>query len=139
MLAARDQENLVHAHQTAAAGKPLNQTVRGLQPKTPGNRAPKTPFREALNDENKPLVFNGRKTALKGLGNINENLLQPGKKDGKLDKNTFVTPLGECSRQTSSPFADDVLQVLGHEPHWEPRLPMPKVKHFKLLVDRNRQ
>lgn len=77
MLAARDQENLVHAHNTTAAGKPLNQGVRALHPKTPGPA--KTPFRRALNDENKPLTLKGQKTGLK---------------DGpsKLDKNAFVTP-----------------------------------------------
>lgn len=77
MFAARDQENLVHSHQTTAAGKPLNQGIRALQPKTPGPT--KTPFRRALNDENKPLTNKGQKTGLK---------------DGpsKLDKNAFVTP-----------------------------------------------
>lgn len=77
MLAARDQENLVHAQQATAAGKPLNQGIRALHPKTPGPA--KTPFRRALNDENKPLTLKGQKTGLK---------------DGpsKLDKNAFVTP-----------------------------------------------
>lgn len=76
MLAARDQENLVNAHQTTAASKPLNQSVRALNPKTPSNF--KTPFR-ARNDENKPIEFKGQKTVLK---------------DGpsKLDKNAFQTP-----------------------------------------------
>ena len=75
MLALRDQENLVHAHQTTAAGKPLNQNIRGLQPKTPGNL--KTPFRPSRNDENRPLTLkNG---------------------PSKLDKNAFVTPLGEMA------------------------------------------
>jgi hypothetical protein len=77
MLAARDQENFVHAQQTTAAGKPLNQGIRALHPKTPGPT--KTPFRRALNDENKPLTLKGQKTVLK---------------DGpsKLDKNAFITP-----------------------------------------------
>lgn len=96
MLAFRDQENLVHAHQTTAAGKPLNQPVRGLQPKTPSHRAPKTPFKVALNDENRPLGFNGQKKALKGLGGGNEQGLQTSKNDGNLDKNAFITPLCEC-------------------------------------------
>lgn len=53
MFAARaDQENAVHAHQQAAAAKPLNQGIKGLAAKTPGNRAPKTPFKIPLNDEN---------------------------------------------------------------------------------------
>jgi hypothetical protein len=77
MLAARDQENLVHAHQSTAAGKPLNQGVRGLQPKTPGNNS-KTPFRPARNDENRNLTVKGPK---------------PG-----LDKNAFVTPAGARTR-----------------------------------------
>jgi hypothetical protein len=85
MLAARDQENLVHAHQTTAASKPLNQGIRGLQPKTPGNV--KTPFRAAKNDENKPLGFNGQKTI--GQGN-----------NGKLDKMAFITPMGKAINRT---------------------------------------
>ena len=77
MLAARDQENLTHAHQQTAAGKPLNQGVRALHPKTPGNL--KTPFRTSKNDENKPLESKSQKTELRdGLS--------------KLDKNAFATP-----------------------------------------------
>lgn len=45
-----DQENLATSHQTIAANKPLNQSIRNLQPKTPGNHL-KTPFR-TRNDEN---------------------------------------------------------------------------------------
>ncbi|KAI1614628.1 hypothetical protein EDD36DRAFT_474499 [Exophiala viscosa] len=83
MLAARDQENLVHTRQTAAAGKPLNQNIRALQAKTPGNL--KTPFRASKNDENQPFAFKGQ---------------QKNGKDGpgKLDKNTFVTPLAPRNR-----------------------------------------
>jgi hypothetical protein len=77
MLATRDQENLVHAHQSAAAGKPLNQGVRGLQPKTPGNSL-KTPFRPAKNDENRNQTLKGAKTGV--------------------DKNAFVTPAGLRAR-----------------------------------------
>jgi hypothetical protein len=98
MLAFRDQENLTHVHQTTAAGKPLNQSVRGLQPKTPGNRAPKTSFKVALNDENQPLGFNGQKAGLKGVGKGNENTVQTTKKDGKSDKSAFVTPIGEYEK-----------------------------------------
>lgn len=98
MLAARDQENLVHAHQQAAAGKPLNQSIRQLQPKTPGNKAPKTPFRIPLNDENAAHPFPGQKTTLKNIGKDNENIIQTSKKDGKLDKNAFVTPMGPRTR-----------------------------------------
>lgn len=85
MLALRDQENLVHTHQTVAAAKPLNQDVKHLQPKTPGNRAPRTPFRVPLNDENNPLAFG--KKSIKANGNRNG--------DTKLGKDAFVTPLGK--------------------------------------------
>lgn len=93
MLAARDQENLVHSHQTVAASKPLNQSSRPLQAKTPGNKAPKTPFKIPLNDENNPLGFGAKKTVKAGNNQI-ENLLRQGK-DGNGQKSAFVTPLGE--------------------------------------------
>lgn len=51
-LAARDQENLVNAHSTAAASKPLSQGLKGLQPKTPGNKSIQTPHRARFADEN---------------------------------------------------------------------------------------
>ncbi|RAL15637.1 uncharacterized protein BO97DRAFT_468513 [Aspergillus homomorphus CBS 101889] len=82
MLALRDQENLVHNHQTVAASKPLNQGVRHLQPKTPGARAPKTPFKVPLNNENDPLAF-GKRT-VKGAG-----------KQKELAKDAFITPLAD--------------------------------------------
>jgi len=85
MLAVRDQENLVHGHQQVAASKPLNQGVRGLQPKTPGNKHPKTPLKIPLNDENAPTGF--------GKGKGLENLVT-GKKNATFDKNAFVTPMG---------------------------------------------
>ncbi|KIX00146.1 uncharacterized protein Z518_10283 [Rhinocladiella mackenziei CBS 650.93] len=83
MLAARDQENLIHAQHTTAAAKPLSQNLRTLHSKTPGNF--KTPFRPARHDENRPLDFKGQKT----VG-----------KDGpsKLGKNTFVTPQASRNR-----------------------------------------
>ncbi|KAL4935714.1 hypothetical protein BDV06DRAFT_206447 [Aspergillus oleicola] len=90
MLALRDQENLVHAHQTVAASKPLNQSTRQLQPKTPGNRAPKTPFKVPLKDENGPLAF-GKKTVKTG-GKQNENA-RPSAKDA------FVTPMGDTRQR----------------------------------------
>ena len=98
MLAARDQENLVHGHQQAAASKPLNQGARQLQPKTPGNKAPKTPFNIPLNDENGPGAFGGGKTGLKGNGKGNENYTINGKQGGLGDKDAFKTPMGEPSR-----------------------------------------
>lgn len=79
MLAARNQENLVHAQQTAAASKPLNQGHRSLNPKTPGPA--KTPFGKSRNDENRPFGYNNFKTEGKGIGI-------------KGDGNAFVTPLG---------------------------------------------
>jgi hypothetical protein len=94
MLAARDQENLVYSHQTNAASKPLNQGTRGLQSKTPGQRAPKTPFKASVKDENKAILFGTQKTILKGLGKEDENCLQLQQKDGKIDSNAFVTPMG---------------------------------------------
>jgi hypothetical protein len=90
MLAARDQENLVHGHQQVAASKPLNQGTRGLQPKTPGNKYPKTPLKVPLNDENALTGFGGKTGKGKGL----ENLVIGGKK-ATFDKNAFVTPMGE--------------------------------------------
>lgn len=86
MFAARtDQENLAYDHQRAAAAKPLNQP---LGTKTPGNKAPKTPFRKQLNDEND--AFNTTfKTGKKG-----GTLFTKGKKAAELDKDAFVTPAG---------------------------------------------
>lgn len=89
MFAARiDQENLTYDHQRTAAAKPLNQPLGN---KTPGNKAPKTPFRKQLNDEND--AFNtGFKTGKKGGDG---NLFTKGKKAvDVLDKSAFVTPAG---------------------------------------------
>ncbi len=94
MLAARDQENLVHGHQQAAAGKPLNQGNRQLAPKTPGNRYPKTPLKVPLNDEN-GIGGQGGKFGLKTNGKGNENMINGGKKMGLTDKNALVTPMGK--------------------------------------------
>lgn len=92
MLAARDQENLVHAHQTVGASKPLNQGARQLAPKTPGNKVPKTPFKIPLNDENGGI--GGGKAVLKTNGKGNENMVTGMKKGGQGEKNAFVTPMG---------------------------------------------
>lgn len=91
MLAARDQENLVHGQQAAAASKPLNQGARQLAPKTPG-KAPKTPFRLPLNDENNA-GRQGGKGGIKTHGKGNENMTF-GAKGGLGEKNAFVTPMG---------------------------------------------
>ena len=92
MLAARDQENLVHGHQAAAASKPLNQGSKQLPPKTPGNRIPKTPFKIPLNDENGGL--GGGKGGLKANGKGDENMATGMKKGALGNKNAFVTPMG---------------------------------------------
>lgn len=91
MFVARDQENLVHARQQAAASKPLNQGVRQLQPKTPGNRPPKTPFKGAGNDENNLAPFGGGKQGLTVRRNQNGDGGKPG---GPVDKRPLATPLG---------------------------------------------
>jgi hypothetical protein len=96
MLAARDQENLVYSHQTNAASKPLHHGIRGLQPKTQGQRAPKTPFKALFNDENSATIFGGHKTGLKASGKGDENRVQPKKRDGKLESSAFVTPMGRA-------------------------------------------
>ena len=97
MLAARDQENLVHAHQAAGAAKPLNQGIRQLPPKTPGNKAPKTPFKLPLNDENGNEGFGAGRGGLKIVGKGNENAMA-GKKGGLGGQTGFVTPMAQKSR-----------------------------------------
>jgi len=87
MFVARDQENLVHGHQQLAASKPLNHGTKGLQPKTPGNKYPKTPLKVPLNDENAGGGFGGKGKAL-------ENFVLGGKK-ATFDKSAFVTPVGK--------------------------------------------
>ncbi|OAF98723.1 uncharacterized protein CC84DRAFT_1132158 [Paraphaeosphaeria sporulosa] len=89
MLAAKDQENFVHGLQTAAASKPLNAGLKGLAAKTPATRAPKTPFKLPLNDEN--AVARGGKSLLQTKGTAKEQ-------HGKLDSNAFVTPAGPRTR-----------------------------------------
>jgi hypothetical protein len=89
MLAHRDQENLAHGHQMAASSKPLNQGIKQLNPKTPGNKVPKTPFKLPLNDENN-----------NGFGTIKGGLKTGGKINGALGKKSvmgdnFVTPMGQ--------------------------------------------
>lgn len=93
MLAARDQENLVHARQTAGASKPLNQGIRQFPPKTPNAKVPKTPFKVPLNDEN---AIGGGKFTIKGNGKVDENQIA-GKKLGLGNSNAFVTPIGKIS------------------------------------------
>jgi hypothetical protein len=78
-LAAHDQENAIRNISIGPGGKPLNAGAKGLGAKTPGNKAPKTPFKIPLNDEN---VF---KQAGKSVLKTN----------GKGNDNAFVTPAGE--------------------------------------------
>ena len=89
MFAARaNNENAIYEQQTTAAAKPSNQAVKGLAPKTPANKAPKTPFKVPLNDENTTLLLG--KTGGKGK---QDGLFGEGK-SGKVDKSAFVTPAG---------------------------------------------
>lgn len=119
MLAARDQENLVHAHQPNAGGKQSDLGARALQPKTPGNIVPRTPFRTARNDENIPIAFNGQHTARKGPWKGNEKTQQTNKGVGTLDKNACVTPLGTISPAgVSSINADEMIQDHACVRHW---------------------
>jgi hypothetical protein len=91
MLAAHiDQENFVHGQQTAAAAKPLNQGAKGYAAKTPGRKAPKTPFKVPLNDEN--AVLGGGKSVLKTNGKAVDKVL--GTTKLALDKSAFITPAG---------------------------------------------
>jgi hypothetical protein len=92
ILAANDQENLAHSFQAAAAAKSLNAGLKGFNAKTPGNKAPKTPFKIPLNDEN---AFKGGKTGGKTNGKGDGNLFMTMKKGGNVDNNAFVTPAGE--------------------------------------------
>ena len=94
MLAARDQENLVHGYQAAAAAKPLNQGVRQGAPKTPGNKAPKTPFKVPLNDVN--ATFGVGKAGLKTVEKSNAGFAN--KKDGPSEGNAFITPMAPRNR-----------------------------------------
>lgn len=106
MLAAHiDQENMVHAHQTAAAAKDHATTSaasnnnamvgKTFGAKTPGTRAPKTPFKVPLNDENAP--FQAGKSVLRTNGkgtSVADRRLFTGKK-AVVESSAFVTPAGE--------------------------------------------
>jgi len=87
-ISVRDQENLTHTYQQAAAAKPLNQGIRGLAPKTPGNNGTRN-------------GLNGR-TGRGNRGQDDENMFLLGPKTGKTGKPSFVTPSGRfdaCARQ----------------------------------------
>jgi hypothetical protein len=92
ILAANDQENRVRAFQAGAAGKPVNNgSLKPFAAKTPGPRAPKTPFKVPLNDEN--ATFRTGKPGMKMIGKGNAI---------SLEKNAFVTPAGP--RTTRAPL-----------------------------------
>ena len=94
MSVALGQENLVHGHQQTAAAKPLNQGIRQLAPKTPGNKYPKTPLKIPLNDENEFGGLGGGKLGQRTNGKGNANTTVGAKKMTLADKNAFVTPMG---------------------------------------------
>ena len=90
LAAARDQENLTHAHQTVAAAKHLNQETKGV--KTPANKSHKTPFGVPVNDENAFLQTG--KSVLQTNGK-NLNFLAKNGKQGKEGGNDgYITPAG---------------------------------------------
>ncbi|KAF2015985.1 hypothetical protein BU24DRAFT_450604 [Aaosphaeria arxii CBS 175.79] len=135
-LAANDQENVVRNLQAGPAGKALNAGMKGFHSKTPGHKAPKTPFKVPLNDEN--ATFKAGKSILQTRGKGNENLLKTTSKGGKLDSNAFVTPAGPRNRaplgmkttnakgqafKTPAP-----LSASGKTQRISPRLHRPKVK-----------
>ncbi|KAI9850580.1 MAG: hypothetical protein M1838_005430 [Thelocarpon superellum] len=89
MLALRDQENLLHGHQTAAAAKPPSQPTKNGPTNPPSRKAPKTPFKLPLNDENAPAALGGR-----SVGKANGATVLGTKKGGMGDRGAFVTPMG---------------------------------------------
>ncbi|KAF2630682.1 hypothetical protein BU25DRAFT_488842 [Macroventuria anomochaeta] len=129
-LAAHDQENAVRNLQVGPGGKPLNAGAKSFGSKTPGNKAPKTPYKVPLNDEN--MFTKG------GKGDGKGNLLVTTKKGGKLDASAFVTPAGPRNRaplgakttnakgkafQTPAPLGSSAKTLKA-----SPRLRRPKVK-----------
>ncbi|KAK5133662.1 hypothetical protein LTR08_007516 [Meristemomyces frigidus] len=78
MFAARTHnENAIYNHQTAAAAKPLNQGVKGLAPKTPGQK------KGPLNDEN-----------AQALGKTGGGKAKGKDAGAKEERSAFVTPAG---------------------------------------------
>ena len=109
----------MHNLHAGAAGKSLNAGLKGFNAKTPGNKAPKTPFKRSLNDEN--TTFKAGKSVLKPNGKGNENLLMTSKKGGKFDDNAFVTPAGKYDggQLGSGCLLTYEKQGLVTAPHWE--------------------
>ena len=83
-LAAHDQENAVRSLQVGPGGKPLNAAPKSFGSKTPANKAPKTPFKLQLNDENN--FTRGGKQDGKG------GLFMTTQKGG--NASAFITPAG---------------------------------------------
>ncbi|KAH6866725.1 hypothetical protein BKA58DRAFT_364330 [Alternaria rosae] len=132
-LAANDQENAVRHLHAGAAGKSLNAGLKGFNAKTPGNKAPKTPFKIPLNDEN--AVGKAGKSVLQTKGKGNE--LFTTNKGGKIDQNAFVTPAGPRTRAPlgmkttnakSRPFGTPAPLSSAKTQKLSPRLRRPKVK-----------
>jgi hypothetical protein len=135
MFATRNNENAIYEQQTTTAAK--NQGVKGLAPKTPAaNKAPKTPFKLPLNDENAALP-----TGKTGKGK--DGGLFP--KAGKADASAFQTPAGPRNRaplgnkttnakalQTPAPATQE--RPLSAKPT-SPRLRRAKVKIHGAEVD----
>ncbi|KAL9043361.1 MAG: hypothetical protein Q9214_003447 [Letrouitia sp. 1 TL-2023] len=145
MLAAQDQENLVHGHQTAAAAKPLNQGIKQLHPKTPRNTTAKTPLKVPLNDENGPPAFGAAKKT-RGKGDEHWSTIV---KRGLSDQSAFVTPKGVKTTnakakafQTPAPPAAENEVVKTSQKSVSTRKPKPKAVHSertkleKLLADK---
>ncbi|KAM3414860.1 hypothetical protein BST61_g10003 [Cercospora zeina] len=123
MFATRDQdENAINAHQQVAAAKPLNQSVRGLAPKTPANKpAFKTPARDNKHDENAKLDFG-----------------KAGGKSAKADLNAFVTPANNRPRAplgnkttNAKALQTPALQVPSED---RPRATSPRLRRSKIKV-----
>ncbi|EMD90944.1 hypothetical protein COCC4DRAFT_80893 [Bipolaris maydis ATCC 48331] len=132
-LAANDQENAVRHLHAAGGSKSLNAGIKGFNAKTPGNKAPKTPFKIPLNDEN--AVTKGAKSLLQTQGKGAE--LFTGGKGGKVDQNAFVTPAGprmraplgmKTTNAKSKAFATPAPLSSAKTQKLSPRLRRPKVK-----------
>ena len=140
MLAARDQENLIYKHQTTAVNKPFNQGIGGLQRQTPAQNQGKTPFKLALNDENK-FAANGRIGA-KGLDKGNENRGPKAEsKGGKNGGDAFVTPSGRHRPRgyETIHIAESCVQHHATALPWEQKRPMQRPAWVRRWVCRLRQ
>ncbi|KAF1914907.1 hypothetical protein BDU57DRAFT_453586 [Ampelomyces quisqualis] len=121
-LAAHDQENAIRNISIGPGGKPLNAGVKGLGAKTPGNKAPKTPFKVPLNDEN--VIKQAGKSVLKNTGKGNENaFLTPAGPRTRAPLGMKTTNANSKAFQTPAPLGSSAkTQKIS------PRLRRPKVK-----------